>query len=81
MTITTDLKAISKELMKLVKQTEKLAAALGKAEKPASKICQNKELNQRLPPKRRRLNLPRKLILTSSLHSSIDPKKGLIQPR
>jgi len=34
MTITKDLQAISKELMKLVKQTEKLAAALGKAEKP-----------------------------------------------
>jgi predicted Rossmann fold nucleotide-binding protein DprA/Smf involved in DNA uptake len=37
MTITKDLKAISKELTKLVKQTEKLAAELGKAEKPAAK--------------------------------------------
>jgi len=37
MTITKDLLAISKELMKLIKQTEKLAAALGKAEKPATK--------------------------------------------
>jgi len=34
MTIIQDLKAISKELTKLVKQTEKLAAAFGKAEKP-----------------------------------------------
>ena len=37
MTITKDLKAISKELTKLVKQTEKLAAALGRAEKPKVK--------------------------------------------
>ena len=37
MTITKDLKVISKELMKLVKQTERLAAELGKAEKPAAK--------------------------------------------
>ena len=34
MTITKDLQAISKELTKLVKQTEKLAAALGKTQKP-----------------------------------------------
>ena len=34
MTITKDLQAISKELTNLAKQTEKLAAALGKAEKP-----------------------------------------------
>jgi hypothetical protein len=34
MTITRDLQAISKELTKLVRQTEKLAAELGKAEKP-----------------------------------------------
>ena len=37
MTITTDLQMISKELTRLVKQTEKLAAALGKAEKPKAK--------------------------------------------
>ena len=37
MTITQDLQAISKELTKLVSQTEKLAAALGKAEKPKVK--------------------------------------------
>ena len=42
MTITTDLKAISKELTKLVKQTEKLAAELGKAEKPAAKSVKPK---------------------------------------
>ena len=37
MTITKDLQAISNELTKLAKQTEKLAAALGKAEKPKAK--------------------------------------------
>ena len=42
MTITTDLKAISKELKKLVKQTEKLATELGKAEKPAAKSVKTK---------------------------------------
>ena len=42
MTITTDLKAISKELTKLVKQTEKLAAALEKAEKLKAKPVKTK---------------------------------------
>ena len=37
MTITKDLQAISKELAKLVEQTEKLAAALGKSKKPMAK--------------------------------------------
>ena len=37
MTLTKDLQAISNELTKLAKQTEKLAAALGKAEKPKAK--------------------------------------------
>ena len=37
MTITTDLQAISKELTRMVRQTEKLAAALGKAEMPKAK--------------------------------------------
>ena len=37
MTMTKDLQAISKELTKLVKQAEKLAAALAKAEKPKAK--------------------------------------------
>ena len=37
MTLTKDLKAISKELTKLAIQTEKLAAALEKAEKPKAK--------------------------------------------
>ena len=37
MTITKDLQAVSKELTKLAKQTENLAAALGKAEKPKAK--------------------------------------------
>ena len=37
MTISKDLQAISKELTKLVGQTEKLAAALGKNEKPKTK--------------------------------------------
>ncbi len=36
MTITKDLQAIGKELMKLATQAEKLAAELGKAEKPAA---------------------------------------------
>ena len=42
MTITKDLQAISIELMKLVKQTEKLAVELGKAEKPAAKSVKPK---------------------------------------
>ena len=42
MTITKDLQAISKELTKLVKQTEKLAAALGKAEKPKAQSVKPK---------------------------------------
>ena len=42
MTITKDLQAISKELTKLVKQTEKLAAALGKAEKPKAQSVKSK---------------------------------------
>ncbi len=42
MTITKDLQAISKELSKLVKQTEKLAAALGQAEKPKAKPVKKK---------------------------------------
>ena len=37
MTLTKDLQAVSKELTKLVKQTEKLAAELGKAENPKAK--------------------------------------------
>ena len=42
MTITKDLQAISKELTKLVNQIEKLAAALGKAEKPKAKSVKTK---------------------------------------
>ena len=42
MTLIKDLQAISKELTKLVKQTEKLAATLGKAEKPAAKPVKTK---------------------------------------
>jgi len=42
MTITKDLQAISKELTKLVKQTEKLAVAFKKAEKPAVKSVKSK---------------------------------------
>ena len=42
MTLTKDLQAISKELMKLVKQTGKLAAALEKAAKPAAKSAKTK---------------------------------------
>jgi predicted Rossmann fold nucleotide-binding protein DprA/Smf involved in DNA uptake len=42
MTITKDLQAISKELMKLATKTEKLAAALGKAEKPKAKSVRTK---------------------------------------
>jgi len=42
MTITKDLQAISKELTKLVKQTEKLAAALAKAKKPKAKTVTTK---------------------------------------
>jgi hypothetical protein len=40
MTLTKDLRAISKELTKLANQTEKLAAELGKAKKPAAKSVQ-----------------------------------------
>lgn len=42
MTITNDLQTISKELMKLVKQTEKLAAAIGNTEKPKVKSVKTK---------------------------------------
>ena len=42
MTLTKDLQAISKELTKLVSQTEKLAAALAKAEKPKAKSVKSK---------------------------------------
>ena len=42
MTITKDLKAISKELTKLANQTEKLVAELGKAKKSASKSVKTK---------------------------------------
>ena len=37
MTLTKDLQTVSKELTNLAKQTEKLAASLGKAEKPKAK--------------------------------------------
>ena len=42
MTITKDLQAVSRELSKLVKQTEKLAAALAKTEKPKAKSVKSK---------------------------------------
>ena len=42
MTITKDLKTIGKELTKLVNQIEKLAAALGNAEKPKAKYVKTK---------------------------------------
>ena len=42
MTITKDLQAIGKELTKLANQTEKLAAELGKAKKPAVKSVKAK---------------------------------------
>ena len=42
MTMTRDLRAISEELIKLVKQIEKLAAALEKAEKPKTKSVTTK---------------------------------------
>ena len=42
MTMTKDLQAISKELTKLVKQIDNLAAALGKTKKPAAKSVKTK---------------------------------------
>jgi len=42
MTIAKDLQTISKELTKLVNKIEKLAAALGKAEKPKAKSVKTK---------------------------------------
>ena len=42
MTLTKDLQAISKELSKLANQAEKLAAELGKAQKPAAKSVKTK---------------------------------------
>ena len=42
MTITKDLQAIGKKLTELVKQTEKMAAALEKAEKPKTKSVTTK---------------------------------------
>jgi len=44
MTIIKDLQTISKELTKLVKQTEKLAAALGKAKMPPAKSVKPKTI-------------------------------------
>ena len=41
MTLTKDLQAVSKELMKLVMQTEKLAAEIGKEEKPKAKYVKS----------------------------------------
>ena len=51
MTITRDLQAISKELTKLVKQTEKLAAELGKAEKPEATSVKTKTKAKAVPKK------------------------------
>ena len=42
MTIPKDLQTVSKELMKLVNQIEKLAAALGKVEQPKAKSVKTK---------------------------------------
>ena len=42
MTLTRDLQAISNKLTKLAEKTEKLAAALGKAEKPKAKSVKTK---------------------------------------
>ena len=42
MTITKDLQAISNKLTKLAEQTEKLAAELGKAQKPSVKSVKTK---------------------------------------
>ena len=55
MTMTKDLQAISKELTKLANQTEKLAAELGKAQKPAAKSVKTKTkakaVTQKVPAK------------------------------
>ena len=51
MTITRDLQAISKELTKLVQQTEKLAAALENAEKPKAKYVKTKAVTKKAPAK------------------------------
>ena len=55
MTITKDLQAIGKELTKLVKQIEKLAAALGKAEQPKAKsvvkMTKAKAVSKKVPAK------------------------------
>ena len=56
MTITRDLTAISKELTKLVNQIEKMAADLGKAEKPKAKSVKTKPkakaVSKKAPAKR-----------------------------
>ena len=51
MTISKDLQAVSKELTKLAKQTEMLAAALGKAEKPKAKSVKTKTTTQAVAKK------------------------------
>ena len=66
MTITKDLQAISKELTKLVGRIEKLAAALGKTEKPEAKSVNIKTKAKTVAP-RPRLKVTRKLIPTRSL--------------
>ena len=51
MTINKDLKAISIELTKLVKQIENLAVALGKTAKPAAKSVKTKPVSKKVPAK------------------------------
>ena len=51
MTISKDLQAVSKELTKLAKRTEKLAAALGTAEKPKATSAKTKTKTQTVTQK------------------------------
>jgi predicted Rossmann fold nucleotide-binding protein DprA/Smf involved in DNA uptake len=51
MTMTKDLQAIGKELTKLIKQIEKLAAALEKTEKPKATSVTTKVVTKKAPAK------------------------------
>jgi len=77
MTLTKDLQAISKELMKLVKQTGKLAAALEKAAKPAAKSAKTKAKAKAFIPKKAPVKAAKKTDTDKVLEIINRSKKGV----
>ncbi len=77
MTLTKDLQAISKELMKLVKQTGKLAAALEKAAKPAAKSAKTKAKAKAVIPKKAPVKAAKKTDTDKVLEIINRSKKGV----